>query len=171
MTHSKPAVGAPVSQMTFSKVGGGEVSFGGPRDRWLMVVVYRGKHCPRCKRYLNNFNAMLADWTALMDVIVASADTEEKAAADVAEFGWTFDLAYGLTEPQMRELGLYVSDPLSEAETKTRFAEPGTFAFRPNGELMLVDISNGPASRPDLDELLDGMRFNIENDRPIRGTA
>jgi hypothetical protein len=37
--------------------------------------------------------------------------------------------------------------------------------------LMLVDISNGPAARPDLEELLDGMRFNIINDRPVRGTA
>ncbi|MEO1364815.1 MAG: thioredoxin peroxidase, partial [Pseudomonadota bacterium] len=35
----------------------------------------------------------------------------------------------------------------------------------------LVDISNGPAARPDLAELLDGMTFNIENDRPVRGTA
>ena len=24
---------------------------------------------------------------------------------------------------------------------------------------------------PDLEELLDGMKFNIENDRPVRGTA
>ncbi|MEP5758205.1 MAG: thioredoxin peroxidase, partial [Litoreibacter sp.] len=37
--------------------------------------------------------------------------------------------------------------------------------------LMLVDISNGPAARPDLEELLDGMKFNIANDRPVRGTA
>jgi hypothetical protein len=25
--------------------------------------------------------------------------------------------------------------------------------------------------RPDLEELLDGMMFNIYNDRPVRGTA
>ena len=43
--------------------------------------------------------------------------------------------------------------------------------IRPDGTLMLADISNGPAARPDLDELLDGMRFNIDNDRPTRGTA
>ena len=43
--------------------------------------------------------------------------------------------------------------------------------MRPDGKLMLVDISNGPASRPDLEELLDGMIFNIDNDRPVRGTA
>jgi hypothetical protein len=36
---------------------------------------------------------------------------------------------------------------------------------------MLAEISNGPAARPDLEELLDGMKFNIENNRPERGTA
>jgi peroxiredoxin len=171
MTNAKPDVGKPVPEMTFAKVGGGNVTVGGQRDRWSLLVVYRGKHCPRCKRYLNKFNAMLAEWEAIMDVVVVSADTEDKAKADVAEFGWSFDLGYGLTEAQMHALGLYVSDPLSGAETTTRFAEPGTFAIRPNGELMLVDISNGPAARPDLEELLDGMRFNIENDRPVRGTV
>ena len=171
MKSAKPDVGKPVPEMTFAKVGGGNVTVGGLRDRWSLLVVYRGKHCPRCKKYLNKFNAMLAEWDAIMDVVVVSADTEDKANADVAEFGWSFDLGYGLTEAQMHALGLYVSDPLFEAETTTRFAEPGTFAIRPNGELMLVDISNGPAARPDLEELLDGMRFNIINDRPVRGTA
>jgi hypothetical protein len=106
-----------------------------------------------------------------MDVVVTSGDTEEKALADKAEFGWDFDLCYGLTVPQMRALGLYVSAPLSEAETTEMFAEPGAFGLRPDGTLMLVDISNGPAARPDLDELLDGMKFNISNNRPVRGTA
>ena len=36
---------------------------------------------------------------------------------------------------------------------------------------MLVDISNGPAARPDLDVLLGGMQFSIDNNRPTRGTA
>ena len=171
MKSAKPDVGKPVPEMTFAKVGGGNVTVGGLRDRWSLLVVYRGKHCPRCKKYLNKFNAMLAEWDAIMDVVVVSADTEDKANADVAEFGWSFDLGYGLSEAQMHALGLYVSDPLYEAETTTRFAEPGTFAIRQNGELMLVDISNGPAARPDLEELLDGMRFNIINDWPVRGTA
>lgn len=70
----------------------------GLRDRWSLLVVYRGKHCPRCKKYLNKFNAMLAEWDAIMDVVVVSADSEDKANADVAEFGWSFDLGYGLTE-------------------------------------------------------------------------
>lgn len=136
-----------------------------------MLFVYRGRHCPRCKRFLNKLNDALAAWTAEMDVVVVSADTEDKARADQAEFGWDFELGYGLSEPQMRALGLYVSDPLSEAETDTRFAEPGAYGIQPDGTLMLVDISNGPAARPDLEELLDGMKFNIANNRPVRGTA
>jgi peroxiredoxin len=171
MTNAKPRVDVPVEATSFAHVDGGTRAIGGASERWSILFVYRGKHCPRCKRYLNKLNAMLGDWTARMDVIVVSADTQEKALADRAEFGWNFDLCYGMTEAQMRSLGLYVSDPLSEAETTTRFAEPGTFAMRPDGSLMLVDISNGPASRPDLEELLDGMIFNIDNDRPVRGTA
>jgi len=170
MTH-KPRVDEPVGELSFADVNGGTIVIGQPKDRWTMLFVYRGRHCPRCKRFLNKLNAALSDWTDVMDVVVVSADTKEKALADKQEFGWTFDLGYGMTEAQMRSLGLYVSDPLSEAETTSRFAEPGAFAIRPDGRLMLVDISNGPAARPDLEELLDGMKFNIKNDRPTRGTA
>lgn len=172
MTTTKPNVGALISPINFPSVmGGNGIVIGEPKDRWTLLIVYRGKHCPRCKRYLNKLNAALDSWTEIMDVVVVSADSKEKALADKAEFGWKFDLGYGLAEPQMRSLGLYVSKPLSEAETIGLFAEPGTFAIRPDGSLMLADISNGPASRPDLEELLDGMKFNIENDRPVRGTA
>lgn len=172
MTSPKPNVGAAMPDMHLPLAGSDRtVTIGGAKDRWTMLFVYRGRHCPRCKRFLNKLNAALADWTRVMDVVVVSADSADKALADKAEFGWDFDLCHGLTEDQMRALGLYVSDPLSEAETDRRFAEPGAFGIRPDGTLMLVDISNGPAARPDLDELLDGMTFNIENDRPVRGTA
>ena len=171
MSQNKPAVGQPFPEISFRHVDGSEQTVGLTSDRWTMVFVYRGKHCPRCKRYLNKLNAMLSAWTEKMDVLVVSADTQDKALADRSEFGWDFDLFFGLTEPQMREMGLYVSEPLSEAETDALFAEPGTFAIQPDGTLMLVDISNGPASRPDLEELLDGMIFNIDNNRPVRGTA
>jgi peroxiredoxin len=172
MTSAKPQAGAVIAPLTLPVAGQGKsITLGQPTDRWTMLFVYRGKHCPRCKRFLNKLNAALPAWQEVMDVIVTSGDTEEKALADKAEFGWNFDLCYGLTVPQMRALGLYVSAPLSEAETTEMFAEPGAFGLRPDGTLMLVDISNGPAARPDLDELLDGMKFNISNNRPVRGTA
>lgn len=171
MSH-KPRVGEIIETFDISSVNSDEpITIGGTKNRWTMLVVYRGRHCPRCKRYLNKLNDMLSSWTDVMDVFVISADTKEKALADREEFGWNFELGYGLTVDRMRELGLYISEPLSEAETTDLFSEPGTFAIRPDGSLMLVDISNGPAARPDLDELLDGMKFNINNDRPVRGTA
>ena len=171
MSH-KPRVGEIIEAFDISSVNNDEaITIGGTKERWTMLVVYRGRHCPRCKRYLNKLNDMLSSWTDVMDVFVISADTKEKALADRDEFGWNFELGYGLTVDRMRELGLYVSEPLSEAETTDLFSEPGTFALRPDGSLMLVDISNGPAARPDLEELLDGMKFNINNDRPVRGTA
>ncbi len=171
MSTPKPNVGEVIGEMTFQSLANGPVSIGQPKDRWTMLFVYRGKHCPRCKRFLNKLNAVLPSWTEHMDIVVVSGDTKEKAEADMAEFGWDFDLSYGMTVDQMRALGLYVSEPLSEAETTSLFAEPGAFGIRPDGSMMLVDISNGPAARPDLEELLDGMIFNITNDRPVRGTA
>lgn len=172
MSSPKPRVGAPVDRLSLQPVDGGPpIVIGERKDRWTMLFVYRGKHCPRCKRYLTKLHDALESWLAVMDVVVVSSDTREKALAVRDEFGWKFDLCYGLTVPQMRGLGLYVSEPLSEAETTDLFAEPGAFAIRPDGTLMLADISNGPAARPDLEELLDGMTFNIEKDRPVRGTA
>lgn len=172
MTTSKPDAGGPLPKMAFAKLGGGSISVGGPRDRHSLFVVYRGKHCGRCKRYLNGLEQRLDAWRqAGFDISVVSADTQAKAQADKDEFGWTFDLGYGLSEAQMRELGLYVSSPLSPDETDRPFAEPGIFCVRPDGIIQVVCLSNGPAARPDLDELLDGMKFNIAHQRPARGTA
>jgi peroxiredoxin len=171
MEHPKPTPGARIDPFPVSLTDGTSITVGAAKDRWTMLFVYRGRHCPRCKRFLNKLNAALPDWTAHMDVVVVSADTRDKAVADRDEFGWNFDLGFDLGEDRMRALGLYLSDPLSGAETSHRFAEPGVFGIRPDGTLMLVDISNGPAARPDLQELLDGMIFNITHDRPVRGTA
>lgn len=172
MPTPKPVPDSFIAPMTFPKLGGGEVTIGGPKENWTLLVVYRGKHCPRCKKYLNSLNAMRGDWAnAGFDVAVVSADTQEKASTDQAEFGWGFDLGYDLSQSQMATLGLYVTDPLSASESDRRFAEPGTYVIRADGTLIVVALSNGPAARPDLSELFDGMVFNKTNDRPARGKA
>lgn len=172
MAHSKPAAGHALPQMNFPKLGGGTLSIGGPRDAHTLFVVYRGKHCGRCKKYLATLDKMAEDWKAAgFEIVVVSADPEKKAQDDFDEFGWSFELGYDLSETQMRTLGVYISDPLSPEETDRRFAEPGVFCIRPDGVLQVVCISNGPAARPDLAELLDGMKFNIAHNRPARGMA
>lgn len=162
--------GSQIPAMTFQSVGGEAFSVGGTKDRWTLLVVYRGKHCGRCKPYLTKLESMKADWEkAGFDIITVSADPLEKAQADVDEYGWTFPVGYGLDETQMRALGLYISSPLSASETDRNFAEPGVYCIRPDGSVLMIAVSNGPSARPDLDQLLDGMIFTIENDRPPRG--
>jgi hypothetical protein len=102
--------------------------------------------------------------------VAVSADTKEKAAADVGEFGWTFPVGYGLTVDQMRTLGLYISEPRSPQETDRPFAEPGLFVVNPAGQIQIIDISNAPFARPDLALIFNGIKFAIDKNYPIRGT-
>ena len=172
MPTPKPIAGSILEPMSFPKLGGGSITVGGSKENWTLCIIYRGKHCPRCKKYLNILNDMRTQWAdAGFDIVVVSADTQEKAQSDQAEFGWDFDLGYALNEEQMRTLGLYVTEPLSAGESDRRFAEPGTYVIRPDGSIVLIAISNGPSARPDLAELLDGMIFTKNNDRPPRGTV
>jgi len=171
-TTSKLLGGTEFPSFSVPKIGGGKVQLGGASDRWVLLIVYRGKHCGRCKNYLNKFEKTYADWQAAgFDVACISADPLEKVSDDIAEFGWSFDIGYDLQLAEMRQMGLYISDPLSGTETDRRFAEPAVFCIRPDGTVQIAALSNGPAARPDLDELLDGMIFTIKNDRPARGTV
>jgi hypothetical protein len=70
----------------------------------------------------------------------------------------------------MQTLGLYISDPRSEKETDHPFAEPEVFVINAEGEIQIIDISNAPFVRPELEALANGLSFIRENDYPIRGT-
>ena len=77
-----------------------------------MLFVYRGRHCPRCKRFLSKLSKALPAWSAIADVVVVSADTQEKALADKAEFGWEFDLCYGLNRCPRRKRPASLPSPV-----------------------------------------------------------
>lgn len=141
-------------------------------DGWRLLVIYRGAHCPLCRSYLNTLER-LKDGFAEAGVTVAalSSDPGDRAIKEASEEGWTFPVGYDLTEPQMRQLGLYVSSPRSPEETDRNFAEPGLFVINPQGTIQIVDVSNAPFARPDLEGLLSGLKFIIAKDYPIRGTA
>lgn len=46
---SKLAPGAPTPRITLPTVDGGETTLGG-EGRWQVAVVYRGAHCPLCRK-------------------------------------------------------------------------------------------------------------------------
>ena len=158
-------------ELELAAVDGGSVRIGGG-DRWQLVVAYRGKHCPICKRYLKGLEELKDDYAAQeVEIVAISGDPLEKAGPDVAEMGLSFPVGYGLTPTQMAELGLYISHPRSEQETDRDFNEPGLFVVNPDGKLQIVDISNAPFARPDLQGILNGIAFIRERGYPIRGTA
>jgi peroxiredoxin len=171
----KLMAGAAFPNFDVAKLAGGELTLGLPGDGkdWQMVVVYRGKHCPLCSRYLKQLQSMVDEFEAIgVEVVAISADTEEKARTHMSDLGIILPVGYDLSIAQMQTLGLYISNPRSPQETDRPFAEPGLFIINDEGALQLIDISNGPFARPDLSVLLDGLRFirNPENNYPVRGT-
>lgn len=159
-----------VSDTTGSEINLSEPSK--PYD-WRVVVVYRGKHCPVCTRYLTELNAFVPALSELgIDLVAVSADTLEKANTHMLEVEPVYPVAYGLSVEQMQQLGLYISEPRSPEETDRVFAEPGLFVINEQGQLQVVDIANAPFARPNFESLVMGLGFvrNPDNNYPIRGT-
>ncbi len=175
MTTNRLHASSKFPVITVPKLGGGVLLLGAPRGGydWRMVVVYRGKHCPICTRYLRQLDELRPQLQGLgIDVVAVSADPEPKARAQVADIAPGFEVGYGLTIEQMQTLGLYISHPRSSAETDRPFAEPGLFVVNDQGEVQIVDVSNAPFARPELASMVKGLRFirNPANNYPVRGT-
>jgi len=167
---TKLAAGAAFPDITLPQVGGGELS-PATQEGWRMIVVYRGKHCPACEKYLDTLNGLHAGYRdAGISVMAVSGDPLEKAEAQVSSQGLAFAVGYDLSIAQMRQLGLYVSEPRSPQETDRPFPEPGLFVINPDNPLQIIDVSNAPFARPELASLLDGLKFIRDKDYPIRGT-
>lgn len=154
-------------------LGGGEVTLGKPKEgRWQLIVIYRGLHCPICKKYLGSLNAMKAGFEDMdVDIVAVSTDPHEKARKFAEQAKLELDVAYGLALERAREFGLYISIPIDSTETDKPFAEPGLFLIRPDGGLHVSEISSAPFCRPDLDILKMGVGLIQEKDYPPRGTG
>jgi len=153
---------------------GEEVVLGTPQHGadWRLVLVYRGRHCPLCTKYLNQ----LADFKQALlevgvDIIAVSGDSKAQLESHQAQLNVNFPMAYGLSEAEMTQLGLFISNPRSEQETDHRFAEPGLFVVNDEGTIQVIDISNNPFVRPELQALVNGIGWirNPANNYPIRG--
>jgi peroxiredoxin len=167
---SKLHPGQSFEPREFARVDGPAYRVGGTGG-WQVLFVYRGLHCPICKGYLGKIKQRLEKFAELgIEVAAVSADSEAQARQTAETTAPTFPLLYGLDLPTMRTLGLYISEPRSPEETDHRFPEPGLFVINPDGVLQIVDVSNAPFVRPDLDVLLSGLKFVIDNDYPVRGT-
>ncbi|MCG8493385.1 MAG: AhpC/TSA family protein [Sneathiellales bacterium] len=169
----KLAAGSAFPVTTVPLVSGGEMTVGGASetDRWTLVVIYRGRHCPLCTKYLATLQEMAGDFDKEgTDVVAISGDGLEKAKEQVSVGSLSIPVGYDLSIEQMQAMGLYISNPRSPEETDQPFPEPGLFVLRPDGTLQIIDISNAPFSRPDLPAILRGITFGRDKGYPVRGT-
>ncbi|KIN61499.1 Thioredoxin peroxidase [Sulfitobacter noctilucae] len=165
--------GSAFPSIEVAKLGGGSLTLGVPQNGhdWQLVVVYRGLHCPICKKYLAELDGMTSEFTDQgVDVVVVSGDPQDKAQAMTEEKDLSLAMGYDLSIAQMRQLGLYISDPRSPKETDRPFAEPAVFVVNGQGNIQILDVSNAPFARPDLQSLANGIKFVRANDYPVRGT-
>ena len=175
MNNAKFKAGDSFPEITLKNINGDETTLGKPQYGmdWQMVVVYRGRHCPLCVRYLKQIEAIKQKFYDLnIDIIATSGDSEAQAQDMLSKVSVIFPLTYGLSIEQMKQLGLYISNPRSPQETDHPFSEPGLFVVNDKGQVQVVDISNAPFARPELEALVSGLEFirNPENNYPIRGT-
>lgn len=174
MTTFKLQAGDAFPQLTVTDPDGKIQDISKPTGNadWMMVVVYRGRHCPMCTKYLNqleDFVGQLAD--IKVDVAAVSGDSPEQLAEHRERLNVSYPFYHSLSIDQMMKLGLYISKPRSPQETDHPFAEPGLFVVNQEGKLQVVDISNNPFVRPHLDTLVSGLRWirDPANNYPIRG--
>ena len=79
-------------------------------------------------------------------------------------------LAHSLSEEQAREWGLFLSEARPDSEEPEVFSEPGLFLLKPDRSIHFEVIQSAPFTRPDLDQLLEGIDIIAEKDYPARGT-
>ncbi len=141
-------------------------------ERFSMIVVYRGLHCPICKSSLRDLDRKFDDFANRgVEVLALSVDTEERARLAKEEWGIeNVPIGYGLSENDARSWGLYVSTGISEKEPPI-FFEPGLFLIKPDATLYAASIQSMPFARPAFDDLLSAVDFIVENDYPARGEA
>ncbi len=175
MYSNKIRAGAGFPALAVTALDGETVDISKPTGDadWQMVVVYRGQHCPLCTKYLNNLDAFLERLAAIgVGVAAVSGDSKAQLENHLERLDTRVPLFYGLTLEQMESLGVYISVPRSEKETDHLFAEPGLFVINAEGNVQVVDLSNNPFVRPELEALVSGLEWirNPENNYPIRGT-
>lgn len=172
-TTQKFNAGSPFPSLTKTDLHGSSRDLSKPSGdhKWQMLIVYRGRHCPLCTKYLNAMSTFTNRLNAIgIDLVAVSGDSAEQLEEHTSRLDVNFPLFHSLNIDEMKSLGLYISYPRSEQETDHPFPEPGLFIINEEGALQVVDISNNPFCRPDLESLVSGLEWVRSNDYPIRGT-
>lgn len=141
-------------------------------QNFTLLIVYRGHHCPLCKRQLQEYDRFAGDFAKLgVELFAVSSNDRELAERAVRE--WEIEnlsVGYGLSLEEAKDWGMFVSSAAKDTEP-AQFTEPGLFIIRPDRTLYASSIQTMPFSRAAARQLLGTLEFVIEKDYPARGEA
>lgn len=143
--------------------------------QFSLIVFYRGLHCPVCRTQIIELEAKLGEFERRgVAVVAVSSDDEERAMRTGLEWELSkLRLAYGLSMPEAREWGLYVSHGKGKTsvglEEPELFSEPAIYLVRPDRTLYFGSVQTMPFARPHLADILGAIDFVVKNNYPARG--
>ncbi len=169
MNRPIPKQKAPT--LSFSLLGGQnwDITQQKPKN-FTLIVFYRGLHCPLCKKYLQQLEALLPEFEKRgVNVVAASMDTEKRAR--LSRIKWeipNLTLGYGLTEETARDWGLYLSKAVKDGEPDL-FSEPGLFLVDDDNVIYYAAINSNPWGRPYLASFVKAIDYIVSSGYPARG--
>ena len=168
----------PVPQLTVATASEGSwVLHEQSLESFVMLVFYRGLHCPVGRRYLVDLNKMSSDFEDRgIGVLALSSDTKDRALQ--ANSDWELDkieVGYEFAVEEAHRWGLYVSTSRGKTSLGILepdfFVEPGLFLIRPDMTLYASSIQTMPFVRPHFADVLAAVDFVLKNEYPARGEA
>lgn len=168
----------PVPTLEFGVVDGGRWKLSEQKPaQFTMIVFYRGLHCPVCRKYTSELNAMIGDFDKRgVSTVITSTDPKDRAAQAREQWGLgNLKIGYGVSIEKAREWGLYISSGRGKTsagvEEPPLFAEPGLFLVKPDATLYWASISTMPFARPHFVEIASAIDFAVTKSYPARGEA
>lgn len=139
---------------------------------FTLIIFYRGKHCPVCKKQLEELQSRISDFTERGINIIAISANSEKISKETHGIWKIKDIPLGFEFPieQARKWGLFISKSISDKEPE-HFFEPGMFLIDKEGKLYWEAIQSMPFGRPDFEDVLNGIDYILKEGYPARGEA
>jgi peroxiredoxin len=166
----------PVPPLKVDLAGGGSFQLDQERPaNFMLLVFYRGLHCPICKTQLRELESKLGEFDKRgVAVVAVSSDTRERAEETKRAWGLTeLRLGYGLDLASARHWGLFISTgrgmTSTGVEEPARFSEPALYLIKPDGTLYFGSVQTMPFARPHFSDILAAIDYVLKNSYPARG--
>jgi len=141
-------------------------------ENFTMIIFYRGKHCPICKKQLEQVQKKINDFTERgVNIIAISGDSEERAKKTYEEWDIaSIPVGFEYSMDDARKWGLFISKSIKDAEPE-HFFEPGIFLIDKDQNVYWESIQSMPFGRPNLNDILSGIDYILKEGYPARGEA